>query len=545
MKKIFYSLILITGLIHSVVNAQQVNFKWGPSQISEGGVSSNGDLLGYDAESYYLSGAVKHGWWIFGTTNPLISSYNFNHKLLSQKEFSYKKDKITLKPNGSINTKNKVCVFATHFDKKAEKNFLYYKSFDNQLNTDDDWVELDDIPATKSSNSGAFSVLMSDDKGKIFIYHSNPYDKKTKNESFAFKVFDADFKLQWEKNVEMNYKDKEFSIQNYSISNSGKIVMMARKDLNKNEKEKGKPKYKFIVLIYDQTKDRIEEYEVALGTKYITDITYSIDDKNDKLIIAGFYSNKGPGYLTGAFYQRIDIETKKLESENTKEFDHDMLAQHMTEKKMDKGNELFNYDIRQMIKREDGGTVLVAEQYWVQVVTTTTRSGNTTYTTTTYYYHYNDIIVINIDPDGKIGWATTIPKTSVTTNDGGYYLSYSLIVKDNKMYFLYYDNEDNYKRITNTTKKNSKLFIDVKAMPNVDKAVLALTTIDSEGEMTREIYQKSYKERDAKKEPIFIPKRNYYMDDKTLVYSSRGKDYRYGFITIDQSDKNDKKNRKK
>lgn len=544
MRKLLLSVVLLILAMPTLIKAQEVNFKWGPTTKPQGNVTSNGGLLGYDNQSYFLSGGVKHGWWIFGETNPMISTYNLNHQMLSQKEYTYKKGKITLSPNGSINTKNRLYVFATHYDNKADLNVLYYKSFDHDLSSDEDWTELDNIAASKASNSGSFSVLISDDEEKIFIYHSNPFNKKTKKESFSYKVFDKNLKEVWSKDVEMDYNDKEFAILNYAISNSGKVVMMARKDLNKNEKTKGMPKYKFIVLIYDHSKDRIEEYEISLGSKYISDITFSIDDKNDKLIIAGFYSNKGPGSLTGVFYQRINMENKKVEIENIKELDHDMLAQHMSEKKIGKGNELVKYDIHQLIQKDDGGATLVAEQYYVQVVTTTHRSGNMTYTTTTYYYHYNDIIVVDIDPKGTIGWAVTIPKTSVSTNDGGRYLSYTLAVKDQKLYFIYYDNADNYQRITKTTKKNSKLFIDVKEVPAIDKAVLALAVVTPDGELTREIYQKSYKDRNAKKEPVFIPKKNYYMGDKFLVYGERGSEYRYGFMTIDQSsgDKKSKKN---
>jgi len=66
--------------------------------------------------------------------------------------------------------------------------------------------------------------------------------------------------------------------------------------------------------------------------------------------------------------------------------------------------------------------------------------GNHTYD---FFYNYNDIIVVNIRPNGEIEWATRIPKRQATVNDGGYYSSYAMSIIRDKIYFIFNDNARN------------------------------------------------------------------------------------------------------
>ncbi|MBX9851996.1 MAG: hypothetical protein K2X86_09580 [Cytophagaceae bacterium] len=116
------------------------------------------------------------------------------------------------------------------------------------------------------------------------------------------------------------------------------------------------------------------------------------------------------------------------------------------EKKAEKGKdiELYQFSLDDLVIRSDGGMVLTGEQYFVRVHTYTTSNPNGGMSTTTVYkYHYNDIIVININPEGNIQWATKIPKTQITSNDGGFFSSYSMAVASDKLYFVFNDNPKN------------------------------------------------------------------------------------------------------
>jgi hypothetical protein len=135
--------------------------------------------------------------------------------------------------------------------------------------------------------------------------------------------------------------------------------------------------------------------------------------------------------------------------------------------------------LREILIKEDGGVVLIGEQFYIRVVTTTSTDANgNTRTTTTYYYYYNDIIVVNIDGKGDIDWAKKIPKRQVTTNDGGYYSSYSLSVVEDKLYFIF---NDHLKNILEPEQGILRNFTGRKY------GAVAIVTMDTKGNQKREV----------------------------------------------------------
>jgi hypothetical protein len=142
----------------------------------------------------------------------------------------------------------------------------------------------------------------------------------------------------------------------------------------------------------------------------------------------------------------------------------------MSVRKAEKGNELYGYDLDRLVLREDGGAILVAEQYFVNVVTTYSGGSNGASTpVTTYYYNYNHLVIININPDGSIQWANKISKRQITSNDGGFYSSYTFSVVKDKMYFIFNDNPKNLQNKANDKLYNFALKGGVVVLVEMDK----------------------------------------------------------------------------
>ena len=172
---------------------------------------------------------------------------------------------------------------------------------------------------------------------------------------------------------------------------------------------------------------------------------------------------------------------------STKDFGLDFITSNLKEKTAQKAKkkaakgknvELFEYDLDHLILREDGGAVLVGEQYYMRVTTstTTTANGGTT-TRTTYHYYYNDIIVVNIDPSGNIQWAEKIPKRQYARNDNGRYSSYAMAVVEDRMYFVFNDNPKNLFEATPGKTYNMTLG---------SKSIVTLVEMNSDGRFSRE-----------------------------------------------------------
>jgi hypothetical protein len=251
--------------------------------------------------------------------------------------------------------------------------------------------------------------------------------------------------------------------------------------------------------MYNPETDSLKEYTIKLDPKFISDITMAVDTQGN-IICSGFYSNKSSNAIIGTFYLRINKKTGKVENEGTMDFSSEFLTQFMTTKRAAKKKELYDYNLRYLVQRSDGGAILVAEQYYeTQVCNTDPRTGATT---CTYYYYYNDIIVVNIKPDGTIEWARKIPKLQVSRNDGGYFLSFAFAVSGNKLHFMF---NDHPKNLSVAAGKGYKY------MNNVTKSVAVLVTMEINGEQTR---QAMFRNRDLK--TYLRPKLNLQVSEKHM-----------------------------
>ncbi|MGV3636882.1 MAG: hypothetical protein ACO1NQ_04450, partial [Flavobacteriales bacterium] len=241
---------------------------------------------------------------------------------------------------------------------------------------------------------------------------------------------------------------------------------------------------------------------------------------------------KGTAGQRGAFYMRLDRKTKAVLHQSFKEFSKEFVTQYMTDKEEEKATkraerkgeemELVLYDLDELVVRDDGGVVMVGEQYryYSTTVCTTTQNGGQSCRTVDHYV-YNDIVVVNVDPTGNIEWATKIPKRQHTTNDGGYFSSYAMTVKGDKMYFVF-----------NDSGKNLFLKEGGKIAPfklTGKEALITLATVESDGTVHREALLDP-----EKGETITRPKACVQTpDDQLFMFATRKDDYRFGLVTFE------------
>ncbi len=104
----------------------------------------------------------------------------------------------------------------------------------------------------------------------------------------------------------------------------------------------------------------------------------------------------------------------------------------MTQRQLEKGSEMENFYLDNIVPRNDGGILLIGEQYYV---TTSTYRDMYGYWYTINYYHYDDVIITSISPDGKVEWSSVVYKRQVSDNPGQ--LSYFDMVTGEFLYLFY------------------------------------------------------------------------------------------------------------
>lgn len=406
-------------------------------------------------------------------------------------------------------------VFSSIIDRNSKENVLMAQRIDPQtlaLAKKPERVAFTNI--RNARNIGTFSYQLSRKKSKLLVVGYEPY-KRGESEKFNLSVFDQDLSQAWERQITIPYQDELFYIERFVVDDRGDVYVLGKRYFDKPKtRRRGKPNYSYIVLAYRFQGLEFEQYEVKLKDRFVSDLSFTVNDAGD-LICAGLYSDRGTVSVKGTYYMSIDAVSQEIKEEGFKKFDDDFLSQFMNDRQAARGRELYDYKLEEIILRADGGAILIAEQYFVDVYTYTNPDGTIT---TRNYYNYNDIIIININPNKTIEWATKVPKRQVTVDDYGYFSSFAHAITNQNIYLVFNDNQRNMTK----DRRNPLSF-------NGSRSVVMLVAIDTEGNVSKEILTNNRDER-----IITRPKSCEQLGrNRMMIYGSRGKKYKLGEVILE------------
>ena len=503
---------------------------WGQSLKEPNGTFLS-KIIGSDGTGFYavrekLPNALNEN-------NPkiVVEYYNSKMSLRKAKEISLKYKKKNRKFEDFMKFGGNLYLLTSFNNQKQEKNYLFVQSVSTRsLLPRSDLKMIAEIQTRNAMQLGSFDYEISKDSSKVLIYNQLPY-KKGEPERFALQVFDQDFNQLWNKEISLPYPDERYSVEEYQVDNNGNVYLLGVIYQDRiRVRRQGRPTYQYNILTYTEDGNDAEEYRINLGNKFITDLTFRPANNGD-LVCSGFYSDKGTYSVKGTYYFRINPQTKEMSNKNLKAFDFDFLTEYFPRGKKERARkansrrspELYRYALNDLILRSDGGAVLIAEQYFVYTVRDNNFNGfyggyynyyNPYFNNNQfdYYYNYNDIIVVNITPEGEIEWTTRIPKRQETFNDGGYFSSYAMSTVKDKLFFIYNDNARNFdpneNRLHNFNGKYS---------------VIAVTQVNKDG--TADTYP-MFSNRDAG--IITRPKICKQLGRRSMiVYGERGRSYKF------------------
>ena len=191
----------------------------------------------------------------------------------------------------------------------------------------------------------------------------------------------------------------------------------------------------------------LDSLKISSQGKFLRSMQVSLASNGD-IISTGFYSDRNAANLGGAYYLRLDGESREVLHSSFKEFEIDFLTANMTERKAERTRkrirqgrdvELPFYYIDELISRPDGSVTMIGEKRQVQV--TTSFVGYTA--VTTRHFYYDDILVVDITPEGEINWANRVAKRQWTIDDNAAYSSYATMIRPRELVLIYNDHADN------------------------------------------------------------------------------------------------------
>jgi hypothetical protein len=194
-------------------------------------------------------------------------------------------------------------------------------------------------------------------------------------------------------------------------------------------------------------------------------------------------------------------------------------------KKADKGKDVGipNLVLDEIIQKENGGVVVVGEQFWVS--TETVQSANGTRTTTRYNYH--DIVLVSVNAEGNIEWNVKVPKRQLAAAPGrsrpytANFKSYTSVIVGASIYLIFNDNP-----------KNMAYAGDGKIVPlNLKEPLVVITEIYSDGRVFKNPLLSKCRGKNVIAQPMNSEQIS---GNEMMMYMERKKAKSFVFIELDK-----------
>lgn len=281
---------------------------------------------------------------------------------------------------------------------------------------------------TKLYFAPKFKYAVSEDKSKILLF-------RTDRESELIAIgYDINRREElWSRQVQFDNGLFRRDFREMEMSDGGDMfVVMDHDKASRRDKE-------FKVLMIDRYSANLVTQEVNLDEIVALDLYVRYDNLNQHLVISGLFNDKNVDRAKGIYVAMVSLGSIRP-SIRTINFNEELLEEvHGKDVALRKG--LTNYVIRDIVLRQDGGALVIAEMHKeysrrpnipVRRDATFGRSGWVD-------YYFEDLLIYSIHPDGSEHWRTVLHKKQYSQDDEGIYSSYFLFKTPEKLRLIFND----------------------------------------------------------------------------------------------------------
>ena len=315
--------------------------------------------------------------------------------------------------------------------------------------------------------------IYEDNRG--FMLHKNHLHKVANKYVIDLKSIDLNGKTLWQKELLATNSMGSISVEKiiqtknetYILCNYGYKNMSAESTLSN----------KYTLWVYNSKLNFMKEIVLRLKRKWINGIDIKLT-KNNELLVFGYVNDSRNFGINACFNTLIDAnyEAKKV---NYYKFTKADFGLFVDSKKLNKTKQLSDFYLRKLIIQDDGSFYALGEMYYKYVDRIYDPRTNISTTTTNYFY--NSILVSYFNKDGLLMWQKRVPKMQTSTEDYGFYSSFTALnLSENKIALYYNDNEKNFNyKVTD--------YINHKELYNNRRHQPISIIINNDGTMTKQI----------------------------------------------------------
>jgi hypothetical protein len=290
-----------------------------------------------------------------------------------------------------------------------------------------------------------FSSAVSEDKKYISVYAASG---KGANLTISHTLLDDELKI-------VQRSDASYAGENALetgpalLDNRGNLYLPVTTNTGSRDYADG-----IWLLMLPRGSGRLVHTELPLAGNYGSGLYFRMDNVARRVYAGGFYSPKKSGNYDGILFAYFNTDSGNAATVRRIPLE-DRLREASGERS--KRRAFNDYQTRQLIIRNDGGFVLVAEDYYMSVRTGVGVGPYGYYNS--YYspfmgsqnireYHYGDILALSYNAEGVREWSSFIRKDQYSQEDGGVFSSYAFINTGGSLGFLYNNYDSRRSRIT-------------------------------------------------------------------------------------------------
>lgn len=306
-----------------------------------------------------------------------------------------------------------------------------------------DWKQLTSLPQDSKKDLVNFKFAYNSDSTKVVVVSSVEGNKQ---DEYKVQEFDSNLKATSKAiTISNEFEPKKNQLEDLIYTFNRKVILVARIYEYKEGKKKQEESLEFnhyTIRVYNDKGKQESELSTNINGKWLSS-TKVLQERNENLVLAAFYSNEKMGSVNGLIVQKFDITTGKLISAYDKRINSSIIStvpdnsaegDDKDETKEDKvarqdmasvkkgGEGLSKYmQFRNVFYTSDSGLIILAEAYRHYLHTSRSYTAGVnnspgTWRTDTYaVFESGDLMICKIDAKGDVSWLQVIPKNQYET----------------------------------------------------------------------------------------------------------------------------------
>lgn len=346
-------------------------------------------------------------------------------------------------------------------------------------------------PESSEPRRSGLQCVLSPDSARTLLYFDSENERR-QSEGIHFKLFDAHWQLQWEKELRLPASPEVLQVHHFLLDNQGGVYMMSGRTPNKASADWQRPQGgQYVVYYFDFILNKLKQYDISLKDKQVISVGFALNSAQE-IIIAGYYSNNFQNNTSGTLLFMLGANGGQINTASYTPFNGSFLKEMSGKEK----GVLENFYLDHLHLTGNGSIVLVGEQYYTsRYVSTDPTTGRQM---VEYRYNFDDVMVCLMDSSAKHLWNRRVPKRQFTSTMLDPNFSYSFAADSLSIALTFNDDA------SNNPDESTKSISEAEVWSGSKNSITTRVEMDYSGGVQRETLVDNNKER-LLLNPLMIP----------------------------------------